>query len=295
MRVVVFGATGNVGGTVARRLLAAGVQVVAVTRDAARAAALVALGAEVAVGAPEDGDFDSEAARGADAMFWMTPPGYAVDDYPAHQLRTAHAAAKAIREQRVGRVVNLSSFGAHLASGAGPIAGLHRVEGILDDTPAAVAHLRPAMFFENFRGSAGGIAASGRIYLPIGGEVRAPMVAAADAGVMAAALLLDPSWQGRVVRAAHGPADLSFDEAAAEIAAGLLRPVTHLRVSREQARDAMVGKGVRPGFADLVLDLYEAVERGELVAEEPRSVASTTPTRLRDWACDVLGPLVAGA
>lgn len=295
MRVVVFGSTGSVGGTVARHLLAAGVDVVAVTRDAAKAAPLVALGAEVAVGAPDDGAFVSEAARNADAMFWMTPPGYAVDDYAAYQLQTAHAAAGAIREQRVGRVVNLSSFGAHLESGTGPIAGLHRVEGVLDDTPAAVAHVRPAMFFENFRGAAGGIAASGRVYLPIGGGVRAPMVAAADAGVMAAALLLDPSWQGRVIRAAHGPADLSFDEAAAEIAAGLDRPVSHLRVSSEQAGDAMVAKGVRPGFVRLLLDLYEAVEQGHLVSGETRSVASATPTKLRDWARDVLLPLVAAA
>jgi hypothetical protein len=46
-------------------------------------------------------------------------------------------------------VVNLSSIGAYLDSGAGPISGLHDVELLLSEACDNITHFRPGFFFEN--------------------------------------------------------------------------------------------------------------------------------------------------
>jgi nucleoside-diphosphate-sugar epimerase len=69
MRYFVTGATGFVGGRVARQLLAAGHQVVAVVRDPAQAADLATLGAEVVPGDVTDRASLRAPMTGADGVF----------------------------------------------------------------------------------------------------------------------------------------------------------------------------------------------------------------------------------
>lgn len=67
MRVVITGATGFVGGAVARVLKARGDDVVAIVRDPGRAAGLAAAGVELAAGDLADVDVVADHLRGADA------------------------------------------------------------------------------------------------------------------------------------------------------------------------------------------------------------------------------------
>ena len=53
------------------------------------------------------------------------------------------------------RLVLLSSVGAHLPAGTGPVLGLHRAESILVDAAPHVTFLRPASFMDNWHGLAG--------------------------------------------------------------------------------------------------------------------------------------------
>ena len=69
MRTLVIGATGFVGRALCRRLLEAGHEVVALTRAAARAAPLQALGARVAEGNIADPNSVAQAAQGCDWVF----------------------------------------------------------------------------------------------------------------------------------------------------------------------------------------------------------------------------------
>ncbi len=59
---------------------------------------------------------------------------------------------KAARQSKVPNVINLSSIGAQLPSGTGPIAGLHRQEERLNQLDANVLHLRPTFFHGKFFG-----------------------------------------------------------------------------------------------------------------------------------------------
>src|SRR6266436_238756 len=58
---------------------------------------------------------------------------------------------EAIKASGVKRVVNLSSIGAHLSGGTGPIAGLYDVEHTLNTLEGiAIKHLRAGIFYINF-------------------------------------------------------------------------------------------------------------------------------------------------
>jgi uncharacterized protein YbjT (DUF2867 family) len=133
--VPLTGATGNIGQALADRLLQSGVKIRAVARNAGRLAPLTAKGAEPCVGDLENTAFLTEAFRGADAVFAMIPPHDNVPDLRADQRRNAACLAEALKAADVWRVLALSSAGASLPSGTGPIAGLHEFEAMLKSIP----------------------------------------------------------------------------------------------------------------------------------------------------------------
>lgn len=74
MRVLVTGATGLIGGAVARRLAAAGHSVVGLARSATSAAKLTALGYQAIQGDLADADSLADAARSVDAVIHAASP-----------------------------------------------------------------------------------------------------------------------------------------------------------------------------------------------------------------------------
>jgi len=70
----ITGITGNVGGEVARRLLAAHLPVRAVVRDARKAENLAASGCELRVADINDAATLTIAFKGADGVFILVPP-----------------------------------------------------------------------------------------------------------------------------------------------------------------------------------------------------------------------------
>src|SRR6266705_2888045 len=130
--VVVTGATGHVGGALARELRARGVRVRAIGRSRERLEGLVARGAEARVGSIDDPGLLTEAFAGAGAVFAMIPPDYTTPDHRAYQRRVGDTLATAIERAKRPRAIDLSSVGAELDGGNGPIAGLHDLEKRLE-------------------------------------------------------------------------------------------------------------------------------------------------------------------
>ena len=171
MKIAIATPAGHVGGTVIDFLLEFGGDIQSCSwAGGPIAKEFVRRGAEMAIGSQDDADYLVKATRGADALFWVTPPGYGSDDVRAFQNRLGHAAAMAIRTNRIPRVVNLSSIGAELGAGVGPINGLHDVEALLDEVATNITHLRPGFFFENLLWQVDSIRKWGRISLPLSGD-----------------------------------------------------------------------------------------------------------------------------
>ena len=101
------------------------------------------------LGPVEDAAFLKGAFAGADAVYTMVPPQAPLGENMNERLGTNYAGA--IKANNIKYVVNLSSVGAHLAEGGGPVSGLYRTERELNKlSDVNVLHLRPGFFYVNF-------------------------------------------------------------------------------------------------------------------------------------------------
>jgi len=297
MKIAITTPTGHVGSAVADFLLDIGddVGVKLLGRRLEGLRHFVQRGAEVSIGSQDDADFLTKATDDVDALFWVTPPGYGSDNVRAFQNRLAKAAATAIRANHVPRIVNLSSVGAHLSSGAGPISGLHDVEKQLNDAADNVTHLRPGFFFENLLWQADSIKSRGAISLPLSGSKHYPMVATRDIGRIAMQRLMDQKWTGHCIRELLGPADLSFDQVAEILSNVLDRKIVYVKCDRQQMRQVLLNNAMSENAADLLLEMYEAFETGRVLPTQPRWAETMTPTTLSEFAHDVISPAIAAS
>ena len=293
MKIVVTTPTGHIGSKLADILLAKGAKTIVLARDPGKVKHFVARGAEVLAGLLDDPGFISRATRNVDALFWLTPPNFTTPDLRAFQNACGSAAAQAIRTNDIPRIVNISSIGAHLDAGTGPVKGLHDIEKLLDEAAANVTHLRCGYFFENYLYHVDSIKRDTSVYMPVHGSRRLPMIATADIARAAADRLLDDQWTGRNVRGLHGPADLSFDEAAELISRGVGFRVRHVRVPDDTARRAMRSMGLADNVVEEMLEMYRAMDSGLLAPAERRTRETTTPTTLERFAREVLAPLAS--
>src|ERR1700751_3234210 len=121
---VILGATGNTGSIVADPLLSRRKKVRVVGRDAGRLERFVRKGAEAFTGDVNDAVALTKAFRGARAAYLLLPPITSRED----QERESDAIAKAVAESSLRYAVYLSSYGAHVPEGTGPVTGLHSAE-----------------------------------------------------------------------------------------------------------------------------------------------------------------------
>jgi uncharacterized protein YbjT (DUF2867 family) len=290
MKIAVTTPTGHVGKCVAERLLDYGgdLRVKVLGRRPAKMRPFINRGAEMGVGSQDDADYLTRETKDVDALFWVTPPGYGSDNVRAYQNRVAKAAATAIRNNRIPRVVNLSSIGADVELGAGPISGLHDVEHLLDEAGSDIMHLRPGFFFENLLRQTEAIRNWGRISLPLSGTTRFPMIATRDIGHAAAEKLTNPAWIGHHVCELHGPADLCFNEVAQILTDALNRKIVYIKCDPQEMRQHLLEAAMSENVADSMLDMYAAVDSGKVKALQPRSAETATPTTLAEFAHDTL-------
>ena len=295
MKIAITTPAGHVGSAVADFLLDFGrdISVKLLARRPERLQAFTQRGAQLWIGSQDDADFLIKATQDVDALFWVTPPGYGSDDVRALQNRFGKAGATAVRTNHISRIVNLSSIGAQFAAGVGPINGLHDVEKWFDDAAAHVTHLRPGFFFENLLWHADSVKKEGNLSLPLSGSLRYPMIATRDIGAVAVQRLLDQKWVGHCVRELHGPADLSYDEVAGILSKALGRKIVYVKGEREELRQLMLDHAIGENAADLMLEMYDAIETGKLRPIQPRWEETTTPTTLLEFVYDAIVPMAA--
>ena len=259
----IFGATGNTGSVVATKLLDAGKQVRVVGRDAGKLAAFAKRGAELVVGDVTDGTLVAKALAGAEGAYLLLPPDNASADLVARNKIVAENYRAGLEAARVPHVAVLSSVGAEKPSGTGPIVTAHNLEQVLATlTHTKVTTIRAAYFMENILASAHPMQHDGVLPVFGGGEAYPfPMIATADIGATAATALLAPPAASRWIELS-GPADQSFNDAAAAASQILGRPVKTVVVPIEQLVPTFVGFGFSANVAGLYREMTEAFGKG---------------------------------
>lgn len=295
MSILVTTPTGHIGSRVVERLLDANADVAVFARNPDKLPERVRTRLRVHQGTLEDGAALERAARGADAVFYVIPPNYGVEDWRGWQRELGRTAAAALKGAGVRRVVLLSSSGAQ-RDDLTAISGLGEVERILEGAIENVAHLRAGSFMENFLNSIPTIAEQGAIYGAFPADMPLPMVATRDIGDVAARWLRDAAWTGRNVVGVHGPADVTHAEAARVVGDAVGRPVRYVAVPPEAVRDSLLQMGasrsVAEGYAGM---LGGIVKVGPAYNAEPRTRETTTPTTMAEFARAVLRPALEKA
>src|SRR6202040_3857924 len=180
---VILGASGNTGSIVANSLLSEGKKVRVMGRDAGRLQRFVGKGAEAFTADMSDTAALIEAFSGARAAYLMLPPAKSRED----QERDSDAIAKAVAESGLRYAVNLSSYGAQVPEGTGPVAGLHSLEQKLNAVGGLnVLHLRAAYYMENNLAAISAIQGMGIFGHALSPDLKLPMIATRDVGDYAA-------------------------------------------------------------------------------------------------------------
>ena len=151
MKYILTGSTGNITKPLATTLIAAGHEVTIVSSSESRKEEIEKLGAKALIGNVLDQSFLAKAFSGADAVYLMIPPTFIVSDWLGFQKEVAESFVTAVKESGVKNVLQLSSIGAHMGEGAGPIDGLAYLEKRLDTIDGInLKKLRPSYFYTNF-------------------------------------------------------------------------------------------------------------------------------------------------
>lgn len=292
--ITVLGATGNTGGRVAMQLLAKRESVRVVGRDKKKLAGFAARGAELAVGDASDEVFLTHAFAGAEAAYVLIPPNLSAPNGRAYQDRVGESTARALRATRVKRVVFLSSQGAHLASGTGPIAGLHAQEARLVKLSVDLLCLRPAYFFENMYTSLTLVREKGLNGGAIAPDVKLAMIATRDIADAAADALQKRDFQGHVVRDLLGPRDLTMREATRILGERLGKPdLPYVQFSYADTITALQGFGISESVAESFAEMARAFNEGTIPLAK-RTPESTTPTTFESFADELAAAFRAG-
>jgi uncharacterized protein YbjT (DUF2867 family) len=284
--ITVMGATGHTGRKITELLLKIGEKVRALGRSERKLAELKRSGAEVFIGDATDAAFLAKTFHGADAVYTLLPTDRRSPDYRAEQDRQGEAIVNAIGESGVRYVVALSSLGADLREGTGPIVGLHAQEERLKQLEGTnLLLLRPVSFYENFYDTLELIKHQGIIGDSVAPNLAVPMVATRDIADVAAKALRARDWKGVVVRDLLGPRDLTYAEATCIIGEHVGKPdLKYVQLPYADMAMTLVQAGLSENFAHLYVEMTRAFNEGKVKPRQGRNHENTTPTRFEDFA-----------
>jgi uncharacterized protein YbjT (DUF2867 family) len=240
----ITGITGKVGGEVARTLLAAGEKVRAIVREEGKGRGWAERNCGVAVAEMNDATALTAAFQNAAGVFVLLPPIFDPSPGFPEARETIAALRSALLASRPAKVVCLSTIGAQ-AKQTNLLTQLGIMENVLGDLPMPTAFLRAAWFMENSIWDVAPARETGvmpSFLQPL--DKPFPMVATADVGRVAAALLRE-SWTGRRIVDLEGPRRVTPTDIAATFSQLLNCPVHAQAVPRETWQQLFRSQGMK--------------------------------------------------
>jgi uncharacterized protein YbjT (DUF2867 family) len=276
-KVLVTGATGNVGTQVVRELQTRGVSVRAFVRDPKAAAAKLG-DVELTVGDFGDPDALRRALVGVDQVFLTAADG---PHKVAHETALIDAAADA----GIGRIVKLSAIGARVGSPI-PAFGWHgAIEAHLERSNVPFVVLQPSFFMTNLLMVAGRVAGMGQLGAP-SNDARVAMIDPRDVAAAAAAVLADTGHEGRVYQLTGGEA-ITFADVARALAEAIGRSVEFVNVPEEAAPAAFQAAGPE-WLVNQFLGVFALIRQGACAqtTDTVRTLTGRAPRTITDFARD---------
>ena len=191
-KILVTGATGNVGGAVIAKLTAMGAEVRALVRDESKSQALKDAGVEAVTGDLEKPDTLDAAFSGVDKVFLLTP----VSPDAVSLARNGIAAAKRAGSPHIVRLSALVPAPARSAR----LGRQHaEIEAELKASGLPYTIIRPTFFMQNTMMAGQTVASDGVVYMPFK-DGKLGMIDMADVAEVAARVLTSDGHEGKMTR-----------------------------------------------------------------------------------------------
>ena len=257
-KILVTGATGNVGSLLIPSLINLGVDVRALVRDESKEQGLIDVGVEVIIGDLDKPETLDAAFRGVDKVFLITPPNPNQIIQAENGIEAAQRAGNPFLVRLSAGAVNMPGSSPRI-SGAGALkempGALPRISGQHVETDATLqasglpySIIRPHFFMQVTMMAAQTVASEGVVYMPFkDGKVGA--IDVRDIADVAVAVLTEDGHEGKTYTLT-GPASISFHDVAAGLSKAPGRQVNYVNVPLEAGREAMVGMGLPEWVAD---------------------------------------------
>ncbi len=281
-KMLVTGATGNVGSRVVRELQGRGVSVRAFVRDPDKAVAMLGDGVELVSGDFSNPESMRRALEGVEGVFLACANDPRQVEYETGVIDAARLAG-------VRRIVKLSALGAEIGS---PVAfwDWHgRIEEHLLTSGIPAVVLRPTFSMTNLLGSADAVRHAGSLFAPANGA-RVAMIDPRDIAEVAAVALAEDTHDAKAYTLT-GPEAITFERVAEELSAAAGRRVEFVAVPDEAARQGMIEQGVPEFVAGEIVKVFGFLRRGDQdrTTDTVRALTGREPRGFAEFARDHAG------
>ncbi len=285
MKYVITGSLGHISKPLTETLVKAGHQVTVISSSADRIPSIEALGAHAAIGSINNEQFLANTFMGADAVYTMIPPSWDSADWKAHIHNVGKIYAAALKVAGVKKVVNLSSVGAHMPDGCGPVSGLHFAEQELNKLDGVtITHLRPGFFFYNLMANIGMIKGMGIMGGNYGEGTTLIMAHPNDIAAVAAEELQNTSSTGHSIRYIASD-ERSTTDIAKVLGTAIGKPeVPWVNFKDEDNYNGMLQAGLTEEVAKNYTEMGHAMATGQMAADYNNHKPTLSPTKLEDFA-----------
>lgn len=287
MKITLTGSIGNITKPLAEILVAKGHEVKIISSNADRTEEIKLLGAIPLIGSVSDTGFLKTAFSGADAIYTMVPPNFAAPKFRAYIKGIGENYAVAIKESGVKKVVNLSSIGADLPGGTGPIAGLHDVENIFATLNGVdVKHLRAGYFYINFLANIDMVKHANILGSNFGGDSKLILVHPRNIAAVAAEVL-ESNFTGKTIRYVASDDESTPADVAKELGTAVGKPaLPWIEFSDEDAFNGMIGAGLPEEIAKNYVEMGDAIRSNKLFVDYYKNRPVLGNIKLKDFAAE---------
>ena len=273
-KILVTGATGNIGSKVVAELQEQNASVRAFVRDEHKAKAMLGRSVELVTGEFGDKNTVQRALENVHSVFLACSNDPRQVEYETNVIDAALAAG-------VQRIVKLSALGAGVGSSV-PFWDWHgRIERHLKASGIPFVILQPSFIMTNLLAAAEGIQQQGMLFAPAE-DARISMIHPQDVATSAAVALTSEDHNGKTYMLT-GLEVITYEQVAKELSSATGQHIPFVAVPDEAATQAMVASGLPIFVAGQIVTVFKAL-RGGAYNQTSNSVQMLTGYAPRSFA-----------
>lgn len=282
-KIAIAAATGNIGKRVAQQISKQHATAVLLGQNIDRLNNLEISGGIPMVTDISNSDQMISVTKGVDSLFILVPPVTTAPSYKEWYQNVTNAGIAAVTENKIKKVVLISSLGATTAPNQGTISYCGNMEVAFDNLQANVLALRPGYFMENFLLQAEEIRNSGSFSFPYDENHDIPFISTDDIGDVVSRYLLDETWSGHWKLNLMGPENITPKEIAERLTALTNKTITYVRQSPEDLKAQLKSWGIYDVKQTEMLGLYQALGDLHGPYATPRTPEAATLTNFEQF------------